>query len=177
MHIFPHILRFSVFQIKDLKKKNIYGRKTVDRIATQSMSKIYNLWHLIVANCDYAESYGRFLSGGNATASHTVYILPDDSWYSGLALSFGIRSKSLTVEEKWPFKVFQKIISWKQSDILIWPNWWPGVTRIEVLSSYKPVTGFQGGTVGQTAVTKMEKIRHGFCHYSSYTFCPIYILS
>ena len=37
---------------------------------------------------------------------------------------------------------------------------------------YKPVQGFQGGTVGQTAVTKMEKIRHGFCHYSSYTFFP-----
>ena len=31
------------------------------------------------------------------------------------------------------------------------------MTRIEVLSSYKPVPGFQGGTVGQTAVTKMEK--------------------
>ena len=35
--------------------------------------------------------------------------------------------------------------------------------------------GFQGGTVGQTAVTKMAKIRHGFCHYSSHTFCPIWI--
>ena len=32
------------------------------------------------------------------------------------------------------------------------------MTRIEVLSSYKPVPGFQGGTVGQTPVTKMEKI-------------------
>ena len=48
------------------------------------------------------------------------------------------------------------------------------MTHIEVLSSYKPVPGFQGGTVGQTAVTKIEKIRHGFGHYSSYTFCPIY---
>ena len=47
------------------------------------------------------------------------------------------------------------------------------MTRIEVLSSYKPVPGFQGGTVGQTAVTKIEKIRHGFGHYSFYTFCPI----
>ena len=52
------------------------------------------------SDCDYAESYGQFLSGGNADASHAVYIVPDDSLYSGLALSFGIRSKSLTVEEK-----------------------------------------------------------------------------
>ena len=76
---------------------NTYGTKCVDRIATQSMSKISNLWRLIVVDC--AESYGWFLSGGNADASHAVYIVPDDSLYSGLALSFGIRSKSLTVEE------------------------------------------------------------------------------
>ena len=76
-----------------------YGTKFVDRIATQSMSKICNLWRLIVVDCDYAESYRRFLSGGNADASHTVYIVPDDSLYSGLALIFGIRSKSLTVDE------------------------------------------------------------------------------
>ena len=63
------------------------------------MSKICNLWRLIVVDCDYAESYGWFLSGGNADASHTVYIVPDDSEYSGLAVSFGIRSKSLMVEE------------------------------------------------------------------------------
>ena len=56
-----------------------YGRKSVDRIATQSMSKIFNLWRLIVVDCDYAESYGQFLSGGNADASHAVYIVPDDS--------------------------------------------------------------------------------------------------
>ena len=34
--------------------------------------------------------------------SHCItftYLVPDDSWYSGLALSFGIRSKALTVEE------------------------------------------------------------------------------
>ena len=72
----------------------------------------------------------------------------------------------------------KKITAWKYNDILIWPNCWPGVTRIEVLSSYKPVSGFQVGTVGQTAVTKIEKIKNGFCHYSSYTthFVPyIYI--
>ena len=63
------------------------------------MSKICNLWHLIVVDSDYAESYGRFLSWGNDDASHTVYIVPDDSLYSGLALSFGIRSKSLTADE------------------------------------------------------------------------------
>ena len=34
----------------------IYGRKSVDRIANQSMSKICNLWRLIVGDCDYAES-------------------------------------------------------------------------------------------------------------------------
>ena len=50
------------------------------------------------------------------------------------------------------------------------------MTRIEVLSSFKRVPGFRGGTVGQTAVTKMEKIRHEFGHYSSYTFCPICLL-
>ena len=73
--------------------------KSVHRIATKSMSKTCNLWCLIVVDCDYAESYGRFLSGGNADASHVVYIVPDDCCYSGLALSFGIRLKSLTVEE------------------------------------------------------------------------------
>ena len=57
----------------------IYGRKSVDRIATQSMLKICNLCRLIVVDCDYAESYGRFLSGGNADASHAAYIVPDDS--------------------------------------------------------------------------------------------------
>ena len=57
----------------------IYGRKSVDRIANQSMSKIFNLWRFIVADCDYAESYGRFSSGENADASHAVYLVPDDS--------------------------------------------------------------------------------------------------
>ena len=52
-----------------------------------------------MADCDYAESSGWFLSGGNADASHAVYLVPDDSGYSGLALSFGFRSKTLTVEE------------------------------------------------------------------------------
>ena len=36
-------------------------------------------WQLLVADCDYAESYGWFLSRGNADASHTVYLIPDDS--------------------------------------------------------------------------------------------------
>ena len=57
----------------------IYGRKSVDRIVTQSMSKISNLWRLIVVDCDYPESYGWFISGKNADASHTVYIVTDDS--------------------------------------------------------------------------------------------------
>ena len=48
-------------------------------IATQSMSKICNLRRLIVVDCDYAGSYGPFLLGGNADASHAVYIVPDDS--------------------------------------------------------------------------------------------------
>ena len=43
------------------------------------MSKIGNLWRLIVVDCDYAESYVRFLSRGNTDASNTVYIVPDDS--------------------------------------------------------------------------------------------------
>ena len=48
---------------------------------------------------------------------------------------------------------------------------------MEVLSSSKPVPGFQGGTVRHTTVTKMGEIRHGFGHYSSYTFYPIWALS
>ena len=63
------------------------------------MSKIRNLLGLIVVYCDYAETYGRFISGGNADASPAVYIVPGNSSYSGLAFSFGIMSKSLTVEE------------------------------------------------------------------------------
>ena len=39
-----------------------------------------------------------------------ILLLPDDSWYSGLALSFGIRSKALTVKEIWQFKVFQRLL-------------------------------------------------------------------
>ena len=60
-------------------KRTISGTITLDRITTQSMSKICNLWHLIVVDCDYAESYKRFLSRGSADASHAVYIVPDDS--------------------------------------------------------------------------------------------------
>ena len=56
-----------------------YDKKSVDRIATKSMSKICNLWRSIVVDCDYAESYERFLSGINADASHAVYLVPDDS--------------------------------------------------------------------------------------------------
>ena len=49
-----------------------------------------------MVDCDYAESYGWFISGGNADASHAVYIVPDNSYYSSLGLSFGIRTKSLS---------------------------------------------------------------------------------
>ena len=56
-----------------LQQRYLYGGKSVDRIATQSMSQICNLCHLIVVDCDYAESYGRFLSGGTADLSHAVY--------------------------------------------------------------------------------------------------------
>ena len=68
----PVLLAFMIIH----KGLFTYGRKSVDRIATQSMSKICNLWRLIVVDCDYAESNGRFLSGGNADA---VYLVPDDS--------------------------------------------------------------------------------------------------
>ena len=51
-----------------------YGRKSVDRIAIQSMSKSFNLLRLIVVDCDYADSYERFLSGGNV-----IYIVQDGS--------------------------------------------------------------------------------------------------
>ena len=56
-----------------------YGRMSVDRIATKSMSKICILWRLIVVDCDYAESYIQLLSGGNADASHAVYTIPHNS--------------------------------------------------------------------------------------------------
>ena len=56
----------------------IYGRKSVDRKATQSLSKICNLWRFIMVDCDYAESYRRFLSGVNADGSHAVYIVTED---------------------------------------------------------------------------------------------------
>ena len=83
------------------------------------------------------------------------------------------RSKPLTVEDYWQFKVCKKKKSWKYGDIWSWPNWWPGVTRIEVLPSYNPIPGFQVGTVRLT-VTKTEKIRHGSCNYSSYTLWSIW---
>ena len=51
-----------------------------------------------MGDCDFAESYKWFLSGGNAYASDAVYIVPDDSLYSGLTLSFGIKSKAIMVE-------------------------------------------------------------------------------
>ena len=35
------------------------------------------------------------------------YIFSDDSWYSGLALSFGIRSKALMVEVIWQLNLFK----------------------------------------------------------------------
>ena len=61
------------------RTKDTFGRKSVDRIVIQSMSRICNLCRLIVVDCEYAESFGPFLSGGNAGASHVVYIVPDDS--------------------------------------------------------------------------------------------------
>jgi hypothetical protein len=39
------------------------------------------------------------------------------------------------------------------------------VTRIEVLSSYNPIPGFQGGTVRHTLVKKTEKKGHQIGHY------------
>ena len=62
-----------------MQQKNKYGRKSVDRIVAQSMSKVCNLWRLIVVDCDYLESYGSFLTEGNADVSHAVHIVPDDS--------------------------------------------------------------------------------------------------
>ena len=76
-----------------------YGTLALNPFLTKLMSLIYYFWQLIVTNCDYAERCGWFLSARNADASHAVYLVPDDSWYSDLALSFGIRSTALTVEE------------------------------------------------------------------------------
>ena len=109
-----------------------------------------------MANCDYAESYGWFLSRGNADASHGVYSKPNDSWYSKLALSFGNRSKAPTLQEGLKFEVLGRKKSWKYSDIWIWPNWRSGMTRIEVLSSYNPIPGKHSK---KTSVTKIEKKR------------------
>ena len=49
----------------------IYGRMSVDRIATQSMSRICDLWHLIVGDWDFVESYA--YAEANAYAGHVVY--------------------------------------------------------------------------------------------------------
>ena len=108
--------------------------------------------------------------------SRSIYLIKDDSWYWGLALSFEIRSKALTVEEVWLLKFFKRKSIWKLSDNCIWPNWWPGVTRIKVLSSYNPVQRFKRGTVRHTAVTKKKKIWHGFGHYSSTHVIPYLVL-
>ena len=56
-----------------------------------------------------------------------IYLLPNDSCHSGLALSFGIRSKALTLCKIF----FSKIIAWKFKNIWIWPKCLPGVTCIE----------------------------------------------
>ena len=71
---------------------------------------------------------------------------------------------------------FVKKRSQKSWDIWIWPNWWPVVTRIEVLPSYNPIPGFQEGTVRHTLVTKTEKKGHQISHFFPRHFNPyIYI--
>ena len=70
-----------------------YGTLAVVPFQTKFMSYFF----IFGSNCGYAESYGWFLSGENADASHAIYLVPDDSSYSGLALSFGVRSKALTL--------------------------------------------------------------------------------
>ena len=57
----------------------MYGTISVVQFQTELMSQIYYFWQLLVADCDYAESYGRFITRGNAEASHAVYLIPDDS--------------------------------------------------------------------------------------------------
>ena len=46
------------------------------------------------------------------------------------------------------------------------------MTRIEMLSSYNPIPGFQGGTVRNTSVTKIEKKGHHIGHYFPRHFDP-----
>ena len=41
------------------------------------------------------------------------------------------------------------------------------MTRIEVLSSYNPIPGFQRSTVRNTSVIKIEKKGHQIGHYFS----------
>ena len=77
----------------------LYGTKCVGRIVTKSMSYFLHLCDCSLPYCAILEAWNWFVAGQHLNASHTVYILPDDSWYSGIALSFGIRSKSVTVEE------------------------------------------------------------------------------
>ena len=67
-----------------------------------------------MVNFDYAESYGWFLSRGNANASHAVY--------------------SIAVN---------KVKSFNGSGVMTVLRGY-GMTRIEVLSSYNPITGFPG---------------------------------
>ena len=88
MHGKNYMCRYHMLQLKtlmvrisDMKSTGItglYGTFAVVPFRTKLMS--YNFfWQLLVADCDYAESCGWFLSRGNADASHAVYLLPDDS--------------------------------------------------------------------------------------------------
>ena len=83
-----------------------------------------------MAQWDYPESVGWCLCQDNANASHTlfhfIFLVPDDSWYSGLALSFEIRSK-VNGRGDMTASCFKKIIAWKYRNNWIWPNRWTGV--------------------------------------------------
>ena len=59
----------------------------------------------------FRELWVVFMSRFCLWESHCIrfkYLVPNNSWYSGLALTFGIRSKAWTVDEIRRFKVFQK---------------------------------------------------------------------
>ena len=79
------------------------------------------LWRVIVGHWDYSKWFRWCPCQDNSYASHTVSYLyiycQIISWYLGLALSFGIRSKALKVEEILQFKVVKQIIAWKYRNI------------------------------------------------------------
>ena len=127
------------------------------------MSYFLNLCDCSVPYCASLEAWNWVVAGHHINASHPMSSVWPNPKFSILSGNYFVKTLNCHISST--VRAFDLI-----------PNWWHGVTRIDVMSSYNPIPGFQGGgTVRHTAVTKIEKIWHGFGHYSSYTLWPIYI--